>query len=153
MTDRRRAERIGSWGTRNGQGVPDVSPGQPSASNATLAAATSPKDTRSEKQVEHAGDLLMTSLGFAAIRFSQPRPTMQTPGWPDRLYACPSRKLAVLWEAKAAFGTQSAHQRAMERTLTGCGFEYVCGTDAALVAWLIAKGIVEQLPNGLRRIA
>ncbi len=120
--------------------------------NPTLAAARTPKDTRSEKQVEAMGDAVMETMGFWPIRFSQPRATMQTPGWPDRLYIDPTRKLAVLWEAKAVGGTQSHHQLAMQRLVESVGWSYVVGTDDVLVQWLVDHRLAERLPNGLRKL-
>lgn len=113
---------------------------------------TTPKDTRSEKQVEHAGDLLMQTLGFTVIRFSQSRATMQTPGIPDRRYMRPGRDganlalhyrppLRVWWEAKREAGKQSPAQRRFEMLAQSCHEDYVCDTDADLLAWCKAKGL------------
>lgn len=96
----------------------------------------------SEKQIEHLGDKIMKAVGFTAIRFSQPRNTMQSPGIPDRRYYLPTRKLGVWWEAKSAEGKQSKHQRDFQAMCEACGEEYVCGTDDVLVTWLRAKGII-----------
>ena len=112
-------------------------------------------DTRTEKQVEHAGDELMASvfgddLDFKIVRFSQARATKQTPGIPDRRYYMPKRRMAVWWEAKTAIGRQSTFQAAFQAICEACGEEYVVGTDEALVDWLVAKRFAERLPNGLR---
>jgi hypothetical protein len=107
-------------------------------------------DLRSEKQVEHAGDLLMAALGFTAVRFSQARATQQTPGIPDRRYYSPERCAAVWWEAKTEIGRPSAYQAAFRAMCEACGEEYVIGTDDALVEWAVRKGYAERLPNGLR---
>lgn len=92
----------------------------------------------------------MTALGFTAIRFSQARPTMQTPGIPDRLYISPERRSAVWWEAKTQIGRPSAYQVAMAALFASVGWEYVLGTDEALTDWAVGKGFAERLPNGLR---
>ena len=87
---------------------------------------------------------------FKIVRLSQSRATMQTPGIPDRRYYMPKRRMAVWWEAKTAIGRPSAFQVAFRATCEACGEEYVLGTDEALTDWLVGKGIVERLPNGLR---
>jgi len=112
--------------------------------------SSSPSIRLSEKQVERQGDLLMHALGFEAIRFSQPRNTMQTRGIPDRRYYSPSRRSAVWWEAKTAIGRPSAFQVAFRALVEAVGEEYVLGTDEALLDWAVAKGFCERLRNGLR---
>ncbi len=109
------------------------------------------RDARTEKMVEHSGDLLMSSLGFEVVRFSQARATMQTPGIPDRLYVSIARKLGVFWEAKAWNGRQSDSQRWFQSLVTAssCSWHYVVGTDDDLTTWLVERGIVRRLPNGL----
>ena len=109
-----------------------------------------PRSHPREKQVEQLGDRLMAVLGFTAIRFSQARATMQTPGIPDRRYYSPERRSAVWWEAKTEIGRQSAFQRAFQALVEAVGEEYVVGTDEALTDWAVGKGFVERLPNGLR---
>lgn len=89
---------------------------------------------------------------FGIVRFSQARPTQQTPGIPDRRYYSPARGVAVWWEAKTEIGRPSAHQVAFRAMCEACGEEYVIGTDDALVEWAVSKGYAEKLPNGLRVI-
>lgn len=102
----------------------------------------------SEKQEERAGDKLMAALGFTAIRFSQPRNTMQTLGIPDRRYYRPDPAydvrfaLAVWWEAKREGGKQSEAQKAFQALVESCGEEYVVGPLSALVAWCEREGLV-----------
>lgn len=112
--------------------------------------APSPRSHPREKQVELLGDRLMAVLGFTAIRFSQARATMQTPGIPDRLFISPLRNSAVWWEAKTTIGRPSAFQVAFRGLVESVGWEYVLGTDEALVDWAVGKGFCERLPNGLR---
>lgn len=92
----------------------------------------------------------MAVLGFTAIRFSQARATMQTPGIPDRRYYSSDRQVAVWWEAKTEIGRPSPFQVAFRGLVESVGEEYVLGTDEALVDWAVAKGFAERLPNGLR---
>jgi hypothetical protein len=103
----------------------------------------------SEKAEEHLGDQLMAALGFTAIRFSQPRKTMQTRGIPDRRYYAPRfkypelrRQLSVWWEAKREGGKQSEHQRRFQALVESCGEEYVCGPFSALEMWCRSKGLI-----------
>lgn len=102
----------------------------------------------SEKEEEHNGDKLMTMLGFTAIRFSQPRNTMQSRGISDRLYIHETKRLAVFWEAKTERGKQSLHQARFQQLVESQGWEYVVGPLSALVAWCEKKGLV--LPQGTR---
>src|SRR5262245_25831873 len=108
------------------------------------------KASRTEKQVEHSGDLLMAALGFTAIRFSQARATQQTPGIPDRRYYSPERKTALWWEAKTEIGRQSAFQAALQAMCEAVGEIYVLGTDEALIEWAAGMGYVQRLANGIR---
>jgi len=107
-------------------------------------------DTRTEKQVEHSGDLLMSTLGFTVIRFSQARPTQQTPGIPDRRYYSPERKTALWWEAKRENGRQSAFQAAFQAMCESVGETYLVGTDSVLLDWAVERGFCERLANGIR---
>lgn len=102
----------------------------------------------SEKQVEAAGDRLMTTLGFTVIRFSQARATMQTPGISDRLYINPARELAVWWEAKSSKGKQSPAQRSFQLLIESVGWAYVVGTDDALIGYLESRTLLKRLPTG-----
>jgi hypothetical protein len=124
------------------------------------------KDQRSEKQVEHAGDLFMHMLGFSSVRFSQARATQQTPGIPDRRYYragaaaqdAPGsngkldRPLSLWWEAKRAGGRQSAFQEAFQAMVERHGEVYLCGTDEVLHDWAVEQGLVVRLPNGFKRV-
>jgi len=92
----------------------------------------------------------MHVLGFTVIRFSQARATQQTPGIPDRLYISPERRSAVWWEAKTEIGRPSAFQVAFRALVEAVGWEYVLGTDDALMDWAVRKGFAERLANGLR---
>src|SRR5262245_18967467 len=104
---------------------------------------------RPEQREETLGDRLMAAIGFDAIRFSQPRNTMQTAGIPDRRYYCPSERLAVWWEAKREKGgRQSPAQRWFQKLVTACGEEYVVGPLEALENWLIEKELAARLPSG-----
>ena len=95
-----------------------------------------------EKQVEHLGDQLMQTLGFEIVRFSMARATQQSPGIPDRLYINSTKKFAVWWEAKRAGGKQSYAQQDFEAMVNAVGtWQYVCGTDDALVAWCRQQGL------------
>lgn len=100
------------------------------------------KDTRTEKAVEHDGDRLMETLGFEVVRLSQPRRSMVTIGLPDRRYYHRAKQLATWWEAKRVGGTQSAAQREFQAMVEAVGEEIVVGTDAALLDWARAKGLV-----------
>jgi hypothetical protein len=102
-------------------------------------------DRRTEKQVEHSGDLLMAAAGFSAVRFSQARATQQTPGIPDRRYYSPERRAAVWWEAKTEIGRPSAFQTAFRAMCEAVGEEYVIGTESALVDWLERKGFAKRV--------
>jgi hypothetical protein len=101
-----------------------------------------------EKDEESAGDRLMAALGFDRWALSQPRHTMQTPGWPDRFYTHEQRQLAVFWEAKRPGGKQRPPQRQFQAAVTACGIPYLCGPCDVLTDWCQAKGLVRVLPNG-----
>lgn len=103
------------------------------------------RDRRTEKQVEAAGDRAMRLLGFAAIRFSQPRATMQTSGIPDRRYYHGGRKLALWWEAKKAGGRQSPSQIVFQAVAESCGELYCVGTDDDLARFVTA--LLHRYPN------
>jgi hypothetical protein len=96
------------------------------------------RDTRSEKQVEHAGDKAMAMLGFSVWRFSQSRATMQSSGIPDRRYVNAEWGFAFWWEAKRDGGKQSPHQRYFQVECASIGERYVCGTDVDLVTFALA---------------
>ncbi len=102
--------------------------------NAVPVALLLPRDP-TEKEVEHAGDKMMTLLGFEVIRFSQPRKTMQTRGIPDRRYYHRELRLTVWWEAKAPKGKQSPDQKKFQELVERCGEEYVLGTTDPLADW------------------
>jgi hypothetical protein len=105
-------------------------------------------DMRLEKTVEAVADRTMENLGFEVVRFSTKRPrlkgserqdfsTRQTPGIADRLYIHRERRLAVWWEAKAAYGRQSADQKRFQAQVESVGWNYVLGTDDDLAFWLV----------------
>ena len=105
-----------------------------------------------EKQIEHAGDVLMQQLGFEVVRFSHPGKTQQTPGIPDRRYYRRPRPHSptvsgvarvVWWEAKSATGTQRPGQKLFQEMVEACGESYVLGGIAELRAWLVAECITE----------
>lgn len=104
--------------------------------------------TPREKDIELLGDRIMATLGFTVWKLSQPRKTMQTPGWPDRFYTHPTKRLAVFWEAKAPGGKQRTAQRAFQADVTACGINYVCGTTDVLVAWCEQHGLCRALASG-----
>jgi len=110
-------------------------------------------DYRREKDIEQAGDRLMNTLGFAGVHFSQARATRQTPGIPDRLYIHEQLGVACWWEAKTEIGRQSASQRAMQLLFEAIGWNYVLGTDEALLAWAVRRGYCQALPGGGLRVA
>ncbi len=103
-----------------------------------------------EKQEERIGDRLMATLGFTVWNLSQPRKTMQTPGWPDRLYTHPIKRLAVFWEAKRPGGKQRDGQKLFQAEATACGMNYVCGPSEVLTAWCESKGLCRALANGVQ---
>lgn len=97
-----------------------------------------------EKHVEANCDRLMAGLGYTAIRFSQPRNTMQTPGIPDRRYYKAdafqdgTRVAHAIWfECKRPGGKQSAAQVAFQKLVESCGESYVVGGLDELVSWLV----------------
>lgn len=100
---------------------------------------------RREKDEERLGDQFMAALCYEAVRFSQPRNTMQSPGIPDRKYYNVARGWTLWWEAKAANGKQSAAQRRFQSMAEACGEAYVCGPLEALVAYI--RGRARQ-PSG-----
>lgn len=100
------------------------------------------RDSRTEKQVEAAGDRAMSKLGFSIWRFSQARATMQSPGIPDRRYVNVVWGVAFWWEAKRDGGIQSSSQRAFELECNSVGERYVCGTDYTLAGF--AVGLLTQ---------
>jgi hypothetical protein len=101
-----------------------------------------------EKQVETSGDRLMESLGFTAIRFSQPRNTMQTRGIPDRRYYKAGER-AVWWEAKRPHGSKhSVYQKAFQELVESCGEDYVVGELDRLEDWCIAQGLIRRTSHG-----
>ena len=108
---------------------------------AGAAAARAADDARLEKQIVAAADKRLRALGFTVWNLSQPRASKIAAGVPDRLYTCPARGLAVLWEAKTAQGRQRPDQRVFQEHCDACGLHYVVGTDRALAAWLASRGI------------
>jgi hypothetical protein len=96
-------------------------------------------DARLEKAIVAAADKQLRSLGFVVWNLSQARASKIACGVPDRLYTCPSRGLAVFWEAKSATGTQRPDQRLFQEHMDACGWHYVVGTDRELYAWLLAR--------------
>jgi hypothetical protein len=114
-----------------------------------------------EKEIEHAGDVLMQKLGFEVIRFSHPGKTMQTPGIADRRYYRRPRTverrdgqfitaaIAVWWEAKSATGEQRPGQKLFQELVTACGEQYVLGGIDELAAWLVAQKIAQLVDGAL----
>jgi hypothetical protein len=106
-----------------------------------------------EKAVEAQIDRLCALAGCTAIRFSQARASMQTPGIPDRLYFAEARHapdlgLAFFVEVKAAKGVQSAAQKWFEGLCTACGVPYVCGGYREVLTFLVNRGLW-RLPEGI----
>lgn len=99
-------------------------------------------DPRLEKRVEQDGDGFMALLGFIAVRFSQPRNTMQTRGIPDRKYYHPTKGITLWWEAKTERGKQTPDQRAFQVNAESCGETYIVGTDAELITWARDQGLI-----------
>lgn len=95
-----------------------------------------------EKDVEQAGDRLMTMLGFSVYRLSQPRATMQTSGLSDRIFTHRAKGLALFWEAKRPGAKQRKAQVEFEADLKAAGIEYVWGTSDVLVEWCRGRGLV-----------
>lgn len=95
-----------------------------------------------EKDVEAAGDRLMTTLGFTVWRLSQPRATMQSSGLSDRIYTHRAKGLVVFWEAKRPGAKQRKAQVEFEQDLRAAGIDYVWGTSDVLIAWAKAKGLL-----------
>jgi hypothetical protein len=101
-----------------------------------------------EKAVEARIDQLCALAGCTAIRFSQARATMQTPGVPDRLYFAPEHGLAFWVEAKAPKGRQSTAQATFEALSSLCRVPYVLGGYREVLVFLIDRGLW-QLPAGI----
>lgn len=80
-----------------------------------------------EKHVEALCDQLMAMYGYAVIRFSQPRHSMQTAGIPDRKYFGATHKDGVWFECKRPGGKQSDAQRTFQLLAEYCGETYVLG--------------------------
>ena len=101
-------------------------------------------DARTEKDIEHLGDVMMQKLGFEVIRFSHPGKTKQTPGIADRLYIrrprSPHAGIAVWVEYKSATGRQRPGQAMFQELVTSVGQHYVLGGLDELSAWL--KGVL-----------
>ncbi len=103
----------------------------------TLLEIAQGKAPRSEnKVIVPVGDGFMAQLGFTAIRFSQSRATMQTPGIPDRKYYNAARNVTCWWEAKAEDGKQSQVQYGFQLLAEACGEVYLLGTEDVLVRWV-----------------
>jgi hypothetical protein len=110
-----------------------------------------------EEAEVNAIDRLMAALNFQTVRFSQPRHTMQTPGWVDRVYLAP--KETLFWEAKRPklagrrLSGRSGAQLEMGEYLTmaftpveigGVPSAYYCVGDRSVVlAWLERLGFVK----------
>lgn len=97
--------------------VDDLVGGAPNGGRVTTPKA----DTRSEKEIEHAIDGLMESLGCVVVRFSQPRASKQTPGIPDRLYLDERTGRWTWAEIKRATGKTTEAQDEMHRRFRACG--------------------------------
>lgn len=66
--------------------------------------------------------------------------TMQSPGLPDAIAALKGRM--VMCEFKAAGGRLRPEQAAFRQACQDCGVHHVVGGVDALVAWLVAEGLV-----------
>jgi hypothetical protein len=99
-----------------------------------------------EKDVEARCDRIMAALGYTAIRFSQPRNTMQTPGIPDRrYYPLAWRGWPAFWfECKRPGGKQSPHQRTFQALVQSCGEDYVMGGEDELLEYLKSRGVIRD---------
>lgn len=105
-----------------------------------------------EKDVESACDRLMAAIGWTAVRFSQARATMQTPGIPDRKYyrgaarsadtVLPRAVESFWFECKRDGGKQSRYQRDFQEMCEAAGEHYVLGGLAELTTWLERRGII-----------
>lgn len=80
-----------------------------------------------EKDIEAALDLILGACGFTAIRFSQARATMQTPGIPDRRYVHTGLSLALWFEVKRPDGRWSEAQQQFAATCFHLNELYVVG--------------------------
>jgi hypothetical protein len=106
-----------------------------------------------EKDVEALVDRLMAACGFRAIRFSQARATMQTPGIPDRRYVHETLALAIWYEMKRPGGKWSTPQQAFAAECERLGELYVVGTETEAYAVLRALGCYDGMairPQGWR---
>jgi hypothetical protein len=105
-----------------------------------------------EKDVESACDRLMAAIGWTAVRFSQARATMQTPGIPtgnitaarhDQPDTILPRAVESFWfECKRDGGKQSRYQRDFQEMCETAGEHYVLGGLAELTTWLERRGII-----------
>lgn len=102
-------------------------------------------DARREKELVREADRRMRAAGFTVWNLSQPRASKLTAGIPDRLYTCPSRGLAVFWEAKSATGRQRPDQRVFQEHADATGLHYVVGPPHELYAWCQACGVTVPL--------
>lgn len=102
-----------------------------------------------ERHEETMADRFMQTLGFTAIRFSQPRATMQTAGIPDRRYYHPGLGVALWYECKAPGGKQSPGQREFQRLCAAVGDPYVVGPALTLMHHCRDQGWAVQLAPGL----
>lgn len=130
---------------------PDTNPDQVrnSPSEAERARVSRADDARDEKAIVAHADRQMRALGFVVVNYSQPRATKQTAGIPDREYFHTARRLFLKWEAKTPTGKQSPAQREYQEWCEATGISYVVGTDAALFAWLVEKGIAFEAEVGI----
>lgn len=96
-------------------------------------------DCLSEKQEEAFADRTARMLGYTVIRFSQPRKTMQSRGWFDRVYVHRAHRLVVHAELKSEKGKLSAHQVEMAALFRDCGQLTISGTANVVGAFLASK--------------
>ena len=109
-----------------------------------------------EKEVERRVDALCAAAGCKAVRFSQPRNTMQTPGIPDRRYYPDPLKpphfgalgRAFWFEAKAPGGWQTKPQQDFQRMAEAAGEDYVLGGYREALEYLAHRGLW-RLPEGV----
>jgi hypothetical protein len=104
-----------------------------------------------ERDVETAVDRLMvTALGFRAIRFSQSRATQQTPGIPDRRYHHRALGITVWVETKRPKGGKmSDAQREFMLDVLAAGEQYVLAhTLEPMEEWAIRGGLASRGAHG-----
>lgn len=103
-----------------------------------------------EKHVEAACDRLMAGLGYTAIRFSQARATMQSPGIPDRKYYNGGHSFWL--EVKRPGGKQSDYQRVFQFLAESAGEQYVLGGLDELARFLVDFAPLNRLQREALRV-